>query len=152
MAAALPPGAQRRASSFKTRRVISATAHGLALAGAAAHGLGKKQVAALRELAAAATGLPSSEMRDRGFAPAIVARLLARGLATARDENDDRDPFEGAAAMTAVAPDALRELTSEQSDALKKLIELSAGAFRVALLHGVTGSGNRCGARGCNRR
>ena len=63
MAAALPPGAQRKASGFKTRRVISATAHGLALAGGQEHGLGKKQLAALRELAGAAAGLPSSEMR-----------------------------------------------------------------------------------------
>jgi primosomal protein N' (replication factor Y) len=142
MAAALPPGAQRKASGFKTRRVISATAHGLTLAAAEDHGLGKKQVAALRALAGAATGLPSSEMRDRGFAPGIVARLLARGLATARDENDNRDPFERAAAMTAVVPDTSRELTAEQSDALRQLTGLSeTGAFHVALLHGVTGSG-----------
>jgi primosomal protein N' (replication factor Y) len=144
MATALPPGAQRKASSFKTRRVISATAHGLAVAAADDHGLGRKQVAALRALAAATAGLPSSDLRDRGFAPGIVARLLARGLATSRDEHDYRDPFDLSrnAAMTVVAPDESRQLTAEQSDAFQKLSTLvDAAEFRVALLHGVTGSG-----------
>jgi primosomal protein N' (replication factor Y) (superfamily II helicase) len=142
MAAALPPSAQTRASGYRTERVISATAHGLVLAGAEEHGLGKKQIEALRVLAGAAAGLPSSMLRDRGFSAEVIGRLMTRGLAASRDEVSERDPFEGAAAMATVAPDATRELTSEQAEALRQLRALAATRqFQVALLHGVTGSG-----------
>ena len=58
-----------------------------------------------------------------------------------RDERDDRDPFERAAMMN-VVPDADRELTDEQQRAANELFALAdAAEFRVALLHGVTGSG-----------
>jgi primosomal protein N' (replication factor Y) len=70
-----------------------------------------------------------------------LARLAARGLVAIRDERDERDPFEKAA-MSEVLPDAARELTPEQIAALDRLAALAeAAAFRVALLHGVTGSG-----------
>ena len=172
MATALPPGAQKRASGFKTHRVVSATAHGLSVAQAGrlkpapttndvaaptrkdaasttndigagfSRPITSKQMNALQVLAGAPAGLPTSELRDRGFASQIVARLVARGFAAVRDEHDNRDPFERMAAMTAVAPDATRELTGEQADALRQLSELAdAREFKVALLHGVTGSG-----------
>jgi primosomal protein N' (replication factor Y) (superfamily II helicase) len=58
-----------------------------------------------------------------------------------RDEQHDRDPFE-AGAMSVVAPDAARQLTSEQIAAFEQLAALAETRdFRVALLHGVTGSG-----------
>lgn len=100
LTAALPPGAQRKASSYKTRRIISATAHGLSLAGGDEHGLGKKQIGALRELAGAPAGLPVGLLRERGFGSEVIARLLSRGLASSHDEHDERDPFEHAAAAT----------------------------------------------------
>jgi primosomal protein N' (replication factor Y) len=140
LAAALPPGAQKRTSSFKTQRVITATAHGLGLAASADRAT--KQLLALRELASAPAGLAAGQLRERGFASDVVARLISRGLATVRDEADERDPFERAAAMATVTPDAARELTLEQMRALQELTALArAGDFRVALLHGVTGSG-----------
>ncbi len=142
IATALPPGAQRKASGYKTRRVVLATAHGLSVAGADESSLGNKQRAALRELAATPAGIPGSTLRDRGFGSDVIARLISRGLAASRDERADRDPFESAAAMAVVAADASRELTVEQAEALRRLLELSAcGTFQVALLHGVTGSG-----------
>ena len=145
LAAALPPGAQKQASGFRTRRVIAATAHGLAAekgSGTISGAPGARQIAALRELAAAPAGLPSSVLRDRGFSAAVIARLVARGFAAVREERDERDPFERAAAMETVLPDAARRLTQEQDDALRTLSELAAaGGFRVALLRGVTGSG-----------
>ena len=147
LAAALPPGAQRRASSYRLRRVLSITAHGLSVAdGAKTNGsgrpIGKTQLAALAALAAAPMGLPASELRDRGFGSDVVARLLSRGFVSSRDERDDRDPFEGAATMAVAAADEGRVLTAEQSDALRRLTALCVTAdFRVALLHGVTGSG-----------
>src|SRR5262245_59135952 len=89
IAAAMPPGAHRRASSYKTRRVVSPTAHGLAVAAlqlkpdeAVPDAVGPKQRAALQALAVAPAGLPSSDLRERGIAPAVVTRLVARGLAT----------------------------------------------------------------------
>ena len=66
---------------------------------------------------------------------------MKRGLVVLRDERDDRDPFERAA-MIDVVPGADRELTEEQQHAADGLFALAdAAEFRVALLHGVTGSG-----------
>jgi primosomal protein N' (replication factor Y) len=166
MAAALPPGAQKRTSAFRTRRIVSLTAHGLSVAagyrvkeplppqgdseddpmleasGSSRKDLGTKQIALLAELAGAPAGLPTSDLRDRGFGSDVVARLRPRGLVAIRDERDDRDPFERAAAMTTVMPDAARQLTGEQAEAFRQLTALADTCeFRVALLHGVTGSG-----------
>jgi primosomal protein N' (replication factor Y) len=169
---AMPPGARERSSGYKTRRVVSATAHGLELvrlgrlepvparaddgpAQAGRHDSGKaglhdagvsrpmtpRQLAALEILAAAAGGLASAELRERGIGPDAIARLVAKGLATIREQRDERDPFERAA-MAAIAPDPARALTAEQEDALAELSHLAGTReFRVALLHGVTGSG-----------
>ena len=66
---------------------------------------------------------------------------MKRGLVVLRDEHDDRDPFERAAMMD-IALDADRELTEEQQHAADELFaRADAAEFRVALLHGVTGSG-----------
>ena len=169
IAVALPPGARARASSFKTRQVATITAHGLAFtqargealppppdsalppalgeASGPAEGaareraLSPKQGAALDILAAAGVGLPVGELRDRGATRDVLARLVARGFVTLRAEAEDRDPFERAA-FPSRAPDAARDLTSEQREAFDQLATLvEAGGFRTALLHGVTGSG-----------
>ncbi len=152
IAAAMPPGARVRSSGFKMRRIVAATAHGLEIgrlrrvpASDVAAGLSRpmppKQLAALETLAAAPAGLSSSELRERGIGPDAIARLAAKGLVTMRDERDERDPFERAV-MTDVAPDPARTLTAEQDEALAELSRLAdAREFRVALLHGVTGSG-----------
>jgi primosomal protein N' (replication factor Y) (superfamily II helicase) len=143
IAVAMPPGVRQRASGFKTRRVIAATAHGLAVAGAGLKTGAKtpKQRAALEILAAASSGLPASDLRERGITADMIARLAARGLVSIRDERDERDPFV-VHTHDAVAPDPGRRLTGEQQAALDALLPLAAqGAFRVALLHGVTGSG-----------
>lgn len=154
VAVAMPPGAARKASSYKTQRIVTATAHGLELvrlkadtttANVVVSGVsrtGTKQIAALQELAAAPMGLPASALRERGCAADVVARLVSRGLATIRHENDDRDPFERAAAMEIAAPHPSRELTAEQAAALTRLGAMADGrSFQVAVLHGVTGSG-----------
>ena len=70
----------------------------------------------------------------------MIRRLAARGLVAIRDERDERDPFERAG--MAVTRDDERRLTAEQEAALNTLAGLAdAGEFKVALLHGVTGSG-----------
>ena len=99
-----------------------------------------KQRAALEMLASAAPGLPSSVLRDRGVTADVIRRLAARGLVALRHERDERDPFERAG--MAVTRDGDRRLTAEQEAALATLAELAdTRDFKVALLHGVTGSG-----------
>jgi primosomal protein N' (replication factor Y) len=139
VAAAMPPGARARASSFRTRQVATITAHGLAPGPAPRPA--PRQRAALDILAAAGVGLPLGELRDRGVTRDVLARLAARGLVTLVAEAEDRDPFERAA-MSGQPRDTARELTPEQLAAFEQLAALAdAGSFRVALLHGVTGSG-----------
>jgi primosomal protein N' (replication factor Y) len=142
IAAAMPPGAKRKATSFKTTRVAALTALGSdAMTGAAGDGLTAKQREALEVLAGSSTGLPLSQLRDRGISADVVGRLAARGLVLLRAETSDRDPFERAA-MVDVRPSESRVLTAEQSAAFDELAALvDACEFRVALLHGVTGSG-----------
>ena len=133
---AMPPGS-RRASAYKTQRVISITAHGLSALDDAT----RKQRDVLEILAAASAGLPSSDLRDRGVSADVLRRLIANGLAVARSALDERDPFERSVLAT-VARDNARELTGEQTVALATLGDLAdTHAFHVALLHGVTGSG-----------
>ena len=155
IAVALPPGARARASSFRTRRVATITAHGLALSdaqgralGTALGGVGRvtpKQQQALEILAGATAGLPLGELRDRGVTTDVLNRLAAKGLVTLRSEAEDRDPFERAAMRgqtPGLTPDPIRVLTDEQRTAFDQLVALlDAGEFRTALLHGVTGSG-----------
>jgi primosomal protein N' (replication factor Y) len=157
IAAAMPPGAQQKASSFKTRRIATITAHGLEwgqvrgqvrgrVRGEAAANpspnLSPKQRQALDVLGTASSaGLPLSELRDRGISADVLTRLAARGFVTLREETDERDPFERAA-LPGTARDDTRELTSEQTAAFDRLAGIAdAGEFRTALLHGVTGSG-----------
>ena len=142
--AAMPPGS-RRADAFKTLRMVVATPHGLSAVGALADQAGfsltPKQRDVLEMLAAASAGLPAATLRGRGATADVVRRLAARGLISFRDERDERDPFEDAARMD-VARDGDRLLTPEQETALDALAGMvDAGGFRVALLHGVTGSG-----------
>jgi primosomal protein N' (replication factor Y) len=150
---AMPPGS-RRASAFKTRRVVSITAHGLSALSrlkpapttvesveAGYSQLSSKQREALEILTAASAGLPSSELRDRGVSADVIRRLITHGLAVARSAQDERDPFERSV-LANVIRDHARELTREQAAALTALNALAdVQAFHVALLHGVTGSG-----------
>jgi primosomal protein N' (replication factor Y) len=143
LASAMPPGARRRSTSFKTRRVAAITAHGLETQRGEDHGarLTRLQRDALDVLAAATVGLPVSDLRDRGVSGDVLARLASRGLVALRAEPENRDPFDRAV-LSGVEANAARELTDEQASAVEQLAALAdARHFRVALLHGVTGSG-----------
>jgi primosomal protein N' (replication factor Y) len=145
IAMAFPPGARRKASGFRTRRTAALTTHGRsAAAGTVADAdlrLTARQREAVAALSAASAPLPLSELRDRGITADLVGRLARHGLVAIAEETHERDPFEDAV-MADVAPDPARELTMEQSSALEQLKALADLAdFRVALLHGVTGSG-----------
>jgi primosomal protein N' (replication factor Y) len=134
--AALPPGAQRRKASFKTHRIAALTVRGLEVSRDVVTP-GQREV--LDILASAPVGLPVAAMRDRGISPDVVARLASRGLVSIRTEAAERSPFDGTPGAGPAVP---RALTAEQSTAFSQLTALAdAGEFRVALLHGVTGSG-----------
>jgi primosomal protein N' (replication factor Y) len=150
--AVLPPKTRGgRASGHKTRRMAAVTAAGLELL-ALRHAQGEqadpcdprltfKQCLALDLLAAAPLGMPMTQLAAHGAAPDVVARLAARGLVSFRRDRLDRDPFE-AASFDAAPADPDRRLTLEQTAALERLVRLAGEhTFRVALLHGVTGSG-----------
>jgi primosomal protein N' (replication factor Y) len=139
LALAMPPGARMRASGFKTRRIAQATAAGLAASGPGSPLTAKQQLA----LAAigGTTGLPLSELKERGITAAVLKRLTAAGLVVIREEPDERDPFERAA-MAVAPPSPARALTPEQQAAWDRLTPIAdRGEFHVSLLHGVTGSG-----------
>src|SRR5256885_10770310 len=129
------------------------TAAGLEAVAASAV-LTPKQRGALELLTGAPEGLPTPELAERGFASDTVKRLAQQGLVSLRNVAIDRDPFAQANTTSAVGarhvpgtclappPEAARTLTGEQSAALDRLERLlAADAFKVALLHGVTGSG-----------
>ena len=144
--AVLPPKTRdQRADAHKTRRVVSITAAGLEALGTDAAVEPRVTTARQREVLEILSGAPAghvaAELADRGATSDVVTRLAKAGLVAYRQERVERDPFE---ATPFVAPpvDEQRRLTAEQMAALDRLTRLSAaGTFRVALLHGVTGSG-----------
>ena len=153
LAAAMPPlafpgpGGGRAGGGFKTVRVVRITPAGIdAAAPAAAGALGPRQRAVLSRLAAAAGGLEAARLAREGLGPPTVARLRRRGLVTVESRRVERDPFAtgggGVTAGESGVDGHGRTVTAEQRTALDELTALAAArAFRVALLHGVTGSG-----------
>ena len=138
LSAALPPhGLTARRDRFKTVRIVALTAAAL---DEFLPRMGARQRAAIEVLRGSPEGLPAPQLAGRGVTAAMVTRLKALGLISIRDERVDRDPFEHA--VSAIAPAAPRDATPEQQQALNTLIPLAASReFRVALVHGVTGSG-----------
>jgi len=139
--AVLPPMARGgRQDAHKTVRVAAITAAGLEIANSVGP-VPQRQLEALQLLAGTPTGITTPELATRGVAADAVARLAKRGLISLREDRVDRDPFDVAAARD-VAVDLARPLTKEQESALSRLRAfLDARRFKVALLHGVTGSG-----------
>jgi primosomal protein N' (replication factor Y) len=166
--ALLPPMARGgRADAHKTTRVVAITAAGLEVIGSAARGfqpsdrdperaalqITQKQLDALALIAGTPAGIPTAALAARGVTSDLIGRLARQGLVSLRQDRVDRDPFSGQLANiatgsdpdpTPVRPpsDPGRTLTPEQTVAVDRLLGLArTGEFRVALLHGVTGSG-----------
>jgi primosomal protein N' (replication factor Y) len=138
---ALPPGARTRASGFKTRRVASVTPEGRAALSTPPAEMTARQREALEVLAASPDGCPVPDLRAHRVSPEMVSRLVARSWAAIRTEAHERDPF-GHASGAVSTRSLERPLTGEQARALDTLSGLAReAAFRVALVHGVTGSG-----------
>ena len=145
VAAAMPPQSRGRASAHKTIRVAAITLLGRdAVEQAISAPLGPKQRDALGALSGAPEGLRLSALAGRGIGAATVLRLAQRGFVAVRREHVERDPFVGLERHFSRPSDQPEErtLTDDQAAALGRLSELAAQQqFRVALLHGVTGSG-----------
>ena len=140
MASAMPPQ-----SSQKTVRVAAITVQGReALEAESVPPLGVKQRDALVALSGTPDGLRLSALAEQGIPVQTLTRLSRRGLVSLRRQQVDRDPFGvhgGHHSVPGVSWDE-RTLTVDQALALDRLTELARAAqFRVALLHGVTGSG-----------
>jgi primosomal protein N' (replication factor Y) len=150
--ALLPPMARgTRADAHKTARVAAITAAGLEALNASLTG---KQREVLELLAGTPTGIGTAALAARGFAADVVSRLARHGYVSLRDDRVERDPWTTAANPPTVLPPrepevanaltagSVRALTTEQAAALGRLRALAdAREFRVALVHGVTGSG-----------
>ena len=144
--ALLPPMARGgRADAHKTTRMAAITAAGLeAIVGD--QKLTPRQRQALELLAGTPTGIATPALAARGIAADAISRLAKRGYISLRQDRVDRDPF-AVSLGSNPHPDprltpADRQLTAEQADALGRLRKLAdTRAFKVALLHGVTGSG-----------
>jgi primosomal protein N' (replication factor Y) len=146
---AMPPGARGAKTAFKKQRVAVLTVQEGGPQGTrptngaseTSRSPTSKQAAALAILRDAAAGLTTSALRDRGVTPAVLAALARHGWIAFRDEREERDPF-ARDMLHPAAPDVARILTDEQQRATAELFALADRAeFRVALLHGVTGSG-----------
>ena len=114
--------------------------------------LGIRQREVIDLLRGCPNGLEVTELGSRGMSGETLARLARRGLVTLQRKRVERDPFSipaEAIGKPARGPDTRRRrrasdlvLTSEQDDVLRRLRTMAADrTFRVALLHGVTGSG-----------
>ena len=155
LAAAMPPHAlTSRVDAFRTVRLVALTAEGHDIAERLAIGprcapddnlptLGTRQREVLVALKGSPEGIESGTLADRGITSAVLSRLKTMGLVTFRRDRRERDPFDSGSAALAQTPKAdRRSLTDEQRGAVSALRALAdRGAFHVALLHGVTGSG-----------
>jgi len=110
-----------------------------------------KQREALDLLAGTPTGIPTATLASRGISSDTVSRLAKHGHVSLRHDRLDRDPFEvglesvlksDSSTDSSQTRDNWRQLTGEQTAALERLRAIAdRREFRVALLHGVTGSG-----------
>ena len=143
LAAAMPPHAlTARVEAFRTVRTVALTAQGHELA-ARPDALSPRQREAVLLLRATPDGLAVPHLATRGVSAAVLGRLKTLGLVAIRRERVNRDPFAPGGTSLPDRPDTLgRVLSDEQQAALERLRALAAAeTFRVALLHGVTGSG-----------
>jgi primosomal protein N' (replication factor Y) len=157
----LPPMARGgRIDAHKTRRVMAITAAGEE-ALTRDDELTDRQREALAVVAGIPGGAAASDLVARGLSGDVISRLGRRGFVSVRSERVERDPFDAAIRQEPAPvshPAAGRQLTIEQEAALRRLLTLAAAdSFKVALLHGVTGSGKteiylRLAASICDRR
>ena len=133
---------QGRTLTFKTVRVAHLTVIGRdAVSRDEGPRLGVRQRDALTQLMDSDGGVAVSRLAGRGVTSDTLRRLVHRGLVEVETKRVHRDPFSSMADQPTVGGATL-ELTAEQRVALDTLERITGeGSFRVALIHGVTGSG-----------
>ena len=161
LAAAMPPmafpgrGGGRAGAGFKTVRVVRITPAGVdASLSTSGRRLGPRQRALLGRLGETLGGLETARLAREGHGQSTVASLRRHGFVAVDLRRVERDPFASGGGVTAATSGASgangpsgvggreRTMTAQQRAALEDLAALAAvRAFRVALLHGVTGSG-----------
>jgi len=139
LTAVLPPKARgARADAHKTRQVVRRSTLSPSSPGA----LTPKQQQAMDRVAGSVEAISLAILASEGIGAATIARLAKQGLVSVERERLDRDPFTASASVDLGRLDERRRLTLEQSEAFERLKTMArTRAFRVALLHGVTGSG-----------
>ncbi len=143
-----------KVSSFKIMRVAGLTKEGIEVLNQSSKlsCLGRRQRETMEVLCNHPDGLGVNELKSRNLTTETIKRLTARGLLTVWSKQVERDPFLNMERSnrnkwqhSANDPDEeVRDLrlTYEQNCVLEKLNEYATRlAFRVILLHGVTGSG-----------
>ena len=133
------------ADASRTVRVAVLTAQG---ADDTSVTLGARQQQALDLLRAAPEGIPFADLGDADIPAESIERLARLGLVSIERRRIERDPFDTFFAPAQGRPihdggrSAGMTLTAEQQAAVSTLsARAAAGAYHVALLHGVTGSG-----------
>jgi len=149
--AAMPPYSWTRKgrveplqSAFKTERFVQLSQKGrLVVEEADLTALGPRQKQALSVLATAATGMSTRRLAQGGVSLDTLQRLSARGLVAFETRRFERDPFySGLDPEVKITQNQVHNLTSDQEAALTALSRMVRERhFRVAMLHGVTGSG-----------
>ena len=141
--AMLPPALAARARSGlpvardgRSEAIFSITPAGAAALAARGSGLGARQLATLRALAAGA--VTGADLQGAGATADAAQRLAARGLATTARRGVRRIPLEFGIGDADLARTAV--LTGPQTAALAH-ITAAVGSGTGALLHGVTASG-----------
>jgi primosomal protein N' (replication factor Y) len=141
LAAALPPAARSaRVDAHKTVRLVEITEEGRSYVERSAE-RPRLSAAQLRGLGLlAVSDLSVAHLAQQGISGAVVTRLVSKGLASIRLQRVERSPFRDR--VFAGVTTSPRALTTEQSSVLEAMAAwTTTPAFRVALLHGVTGSG-----------
>ena len=150
VAAAMPPfawtrrGTQAaRVTSFKTERVVRLSDAGhRVVEGEDPQPPGHRQRAAMAVLADMPSPVSMGALVERGGTTDAIRGLLRRGLVLVDVRRVERDPFRGDAQDVSETGGGGPVLTEDQQAALRTLSDMAAQLeFRVALLHGVTGSG-----------
>ena len=149
--AAMPPYSWTRKgrvvplqSAFKTERFVRLAQKGrVVVEEGDLTALGPRQKQALSVLTTEAAGLGTRRLAQYGVSLDTLRRLSTRGLVEIETRRCERDPFyRGRGPEVKIIQHQVQRLTSDQEAALVSLSRMvREGCFRVAMLHGVTGSG-----------
>jgi primosomal protein N' (replication factor Y) len=133
-----------RADASRTERTVRLTGHGGVFPGGDALTARQRDALdALRDLVLLEGEVAASALPAQGVTPAVLQALVRKGFVALDVRRVDRatDSADEGGAGSAFEGAPVVEPTHEQAEALSQLTAWAGQGFRVALLHGVTGSG-----------